>query len=178
MKTKNNVQKAIKKSLAVIISLVLISITVNAQDFWKTVLENNSFSLIALAMTNDTEASQAKTDAYTTSETDAYAEYFVVETEEAMDIEPWMLEENNFFTTVSLETEVENKLEIESWMTDETVFDVYAAYYKIEAEEALEVENWMLNKNYFGVQTVEIKTEIEETMEVEAWMTDSRTWEM
>lgn len=41
MKTRNNVQKAIIKTMAVIMSLVLVSITVNAQEFWKTVLKNN-----------------------------------------------------------------------------------------------------------------------------------------
>ena len=50
MKTKNNVQKAILKSLAVIISSVLISFTVSAQGFWESILENNTFNEIALAM--------------------------------------------------------------------------------------------------------------------------------
>ena len=50
MKTKNNVQKAILKSMAMGISLVLITLTVNAQDFWKSILENASINEIALAM--------------------------------------------------------------------------------------------------------------------------------
>jgi hypothetical protein len=38
MKTKNNVQKTILRSAAVIVSFVLISFTVSAQDFWKRLL--------------------------------------------------------------------------------------------------------------------------------------------
>jgi len=57
MKTKNNVQKTILRSLAVVLSFVLISFTVNAQDFWKKLLENSSFNEIALAMVEKTDAS-------------------------------------------------------------------------------------------------------------------------
>ncbi len=63
MKTKDNVQKAILKSMAVVFSIILISMTVNAQDFWKSILENVSFNEIALAMTeSNVEASSATTD--------------------------------------------------------------------------------------------------------------------
>ena len=50
MKTTNNVQKAILRSGAVVISFVLISFTVSAQEFWKKLLTNSSFNEIALAM--------------------------------------------------------------------------------------------------------------------------------
>ena len=178
MKTRNNVQKAITKSLAVIISLVLLSITVNAQNFWKTVLENNSFSHIALAMAEVSENSPASADAYTTSNMDAYAEYFVVETEEALDLENWMVNENNFFATVTIETAVESSLELEDWMTNESLFNGTAAYLEVETEQALEVENWMTNTNNFEVPTITVETENEETLEVEAWMTNNKVWEM
>ena len=139
MKTRNNVQKAITKSLAVIISLVLISITVNAQDFWKTVLENNSFSQIAMVMAEPTEASPVSADATTTNDADAYAELFVVESEESLDLENWMMNETNFFTSVEIETEVESGLELENWMINESLFDGTAAYFELETEESLEV---------------------------------------
>lgn len=177
MKTRNNVQKAITKSLAVIISLVLLSITVNAQNFWKRVLENNSFSQIAMAMVDVSETSTAPAGATTANDMDAYAEYFVVESEEALDLENWMTNENNFFETVTIETEIESSLELENWMTNETLFDGTAAYFEVETEEALQTEEWMTNTNYFGVQTVEIEEETENNLEVEAWMTDSNIWE-
>ena len=178
MKTTNNVQKAITKSLAVIISLVLLSITVNAQNFWKTVLENNSFSQIAMAMNDVTETSSASADAYATSDMDAYAEYSVVETEASMELENWMTNENNFFATVAIEAETENSLELENWMTNESLFDGTAAFFEVEADEAVELEEWMKDVNYFGVQTVEIVEETEKSLKVEAWMTDTNTWKM
>ena len=48
MKTKNNVQQAILKSLAVVTSLVIISLTVSAQDYWKSLLGN--FNEVELAV--------------------------------------------------------------------------------------------------------------------------------
>lgn len=178
MKTRNNVQKAITKSLAVIISLVLLSITVNAQNFWKTVLENNSFSQIALAMADVPETSTASSDAFTTSDMNAYAEYMVVESEEALDLENWMVNENNFFTTIEIESAVESTLELEDWMTNESLFNGNAAYLNIETEEALEVEDWMTNTNSFEVPAIEVETESEEALDVEPWMTNNKVWKM
>ena len=159
-----------------IISLVLISITVNAQDFWRTVMENNSFSQIAMAMTDNTEASSASADASSSTDMSAYAMYAAVEAEETLDVENWMLAENNFFTTVALEAEAENTLEVENWMTNESYFNGIASYFKVEAEETLKVEDWMQNTDYFGVQTVDVEEEPEADLELEAWMTDTKTW--
>jgi hypothetical protein len=178
MKTRNNVQKAITKSLAVIISLVLISITVNAQDFWRTVLENNSFNQIALAMVDNTEVSSVSVDANSFSEMDTYAEFTFVETEEALEIENWMTNENNFFASMNIETEVDEALEVEGWMTKESLFDGTSFYLEVETEEALEIENWMTETDYFGVRTIEIETETENSLELEAWMTDNKVWKM
>nr|WP_321484936.1 hypothetical protein [uncultured Draconibacterium sp.] len=176
MKTTNNVQKAITKSLAVIISLVLISITVNAQDFWRTVMENNSFSQIAMAMTDNTEASSASADASSTTDMSTYAKYATVEAEEALDVENWMLTENTFFTTVEVATEAENTLAVENWMTNESYFNGMASYFKAETEETLEVEGWMQNTEYFSVQTADVEEETDATLELEAWMTNAKTW--
>jgi len=178
MKTKNNVQKAITKSFAVVISLVLISFTVNAQDFWKTVFENNSFSQIAMAMVDGTEASPASADANSTTDADASAEYYAVETEESLELENWMTNDNNFFETVSIETAVDNSLEVESWMTNESLFNGTAAYLEVETEDALQLEDWMQNTEYFGVQTVDVELETEKGLEIEAWMTDNKVWKI
>ncbi len=178
MKTRNNVQKAISKSLAVIISLVLISLTVNAQDFWRTVMENNSFSQIAMVMVDNTEVSTASVDAYSASDMDNFTKYTAVETEEALNIEEWMVNENNFFTTLNIETEVEEALEVESWMTNENLFDGMAKYFEVETESNLEVEDWMKDTNYFGVVTVDAKEDSDEALELEAWMTNSKIWKI
>jgi hypothetical protein len=47
---ENNVQRAILRSVAVIISFVLVSYTVSAQDFWRKLITNSSFNEIAIAM--------------------------------------------------------------------------------------------------------------------------------
>ena len=54
-KTKNNVQKTVLRSLAVVVSFVLISFTVTAQDFWKAV----TVKLISTKLT--TTANERKT---------------------------------------------------------------------------------------------------------------------
>ena len=176
MKTRNNVQKAITKSFAVVISLVLISITVNAQDFWETVFENNSFRQIALAMADNSEASPASADATTNANT--FAALLEVEVEETLELEDWMINETNFYSSLTMETEVENALEIEEWMTNENLFDVSTLYMEVETEAALEVEGWMQNQDFFIVKTVEVTIEIENGLELESWMTDNNIWKI
>ena len=127
MKTKNNVQKTILRSLAVVLSFVLISFTVNAQDFWKKLLENSSFNEIALAMvekTNDSSLSDSESDA---------------------------------FLLLLLEDEFEPVLEIESWMNDDHYFGVESFEISAEIDNELELENWMLNDNLFQVEVNEEK---------------------
>ena len=66
MKTRTNFQKAAIRSAAVVISFVLISITVSAQEFWKKLLINSSFNEIAIAMVEtDAEKSTTKNSATT-----------------------------------------------------------------------------------------------------------------
>ena len=77
MKTRNNVRKAANKTLAVIISLVLLSFTVQAQDFWKSVLSNNSFNQIAMAMVDNTETNAGEADGEMATTADMFAEYLV-----------------------------------------------------------------------------------------------------
>ncbi len=64
MKTTNNVQKtenkkikkAISKTFAIIVSLVLISFTVSAQGFWKQLLVNNTYGKMAELMVEQKNA--------------------------------------------------------------------------------------------------------------------------
>ncbi len=177
MKTTNNVQKAGTKSMAVIISLVLISLTVNAQDFWKTVMRNNSFSQIAMALADNSKPSTSPENTKYVTHSDAYTKYSVVDTEKALNVENWMLNENNFFTTLAVENEADDEMKVENWMTNETLFNGTAAYI-VESEEALELEDWMTESNYFGVQSITIEAETEEALEFEAWMTDNKVWKI
>jgi hypothetical protein len=135
MKTKNNVQKAVLRFAAIVVSFVLISYTVSAQDFWKRFLENSSFGHIAMIMANE-ETTTVESDDFASA-----ADLMERETENKLELEPWMTNEANF-AVVSFETEqlADEALELESWMMDEFVFQTAT-----ESDPALELEAWMVS---------------------------------
>ena len=143
MKTKNNVQKAILRSGAVVVSFVLISFTVSAQDFWKRLLTNSSFNEIAIAMvetSGKTEASALPAK----NKTEMFI--FQNEAEPVLQLEDWMTN-TNFFNNITFQTEeeTENPLELENWMLDENYFN------STENEEhALELEGWMTSDKFWN----------------------------
>ena len=94
--------------------------------------------------------------------------YLAEETEEALELENWMTNENNFYATVALEDETENAMELESWMTNNNNF-FSIVNLEDETEEALEVENWMTSESIF-YSSVSLETETEESLKVEDWM--------
>ncbi len=161
MKTKNNVQKAVTKTFAVVISLVLISITVNAQDFWRSVLKNSSFNAIASAMVdhypnvNNDEADVAVTGSVTKFES---------ETENPLELESWMTDDSNFSTSFNFKTETESPLQLEDWMTNENTFTTKIFSEEVEKEEPLVLEDWML------VDFLNNIVEKEQPLELESWM--------
>lgn len=160
MKTKNNVQKAILKTAAAIISLVLITFTVNAQQFWKTLLESDAVSHFAMALL-PLDAENVRTTGYAVSinhETTLPA-FPLIEPEEALAVENWMMNENNFAFSGALETEREPALALEGWMMEESVFEP-ASY---------------SNRKDHAVQT-DLIVEKEEPLQLENWMTDNRIW--
>jgi hypothetical protein len=143
MKTKNNVQKAVLRSAAVVVSFVLISFTVSAQTFWKRLLENTGFSDIAMAMAAPAEIEDVEG---ITAEADA-AYYFVNEVEPAMEVEAWMTDDSRFNATQFEYSEaIETGLELEYWMMNETFFQPV-----VEEEAALELEAWMVSENTWEI---------------------------
>ena len=184
MKTTNNVQKAILKSLAVVVSFVLISFTVSAQGFWESLLENNTFNEIALAMV-EINSETNTTSAYVSSSTnaDAFASLLIEETEEALGLEDWMTNETNFSTTFTIEEEIESPMELEDWMKNESYFGGISISLEVETEEALEIENWMLETENFEVgkkcitgQNFIFVNIVDFELELESWMTDNKIW--
>jgi hypothetical protein len=137
MKTKNNVQKTLLSTSAVIISLVLVSFTVTAQDFWKMVITNSSFNQIALALADTREKPKAElvnTETWVEKMNDAE------EAEEALRVENWMKEPASFESQqLQVVPETENSLKVEAWMFDENNFG------NTNNEEPLTTEEWMLN---------------------------------
>ena len=143
MKTKNNVQKAILRSAAVVISFVLISLTVTAQDFWKKLLTNSSFNEIAIAMTETSKKSETPA----TSTINSSYLFMSEESEEALKVEDWMINENTFNSPVLHVTqEQESELKVEDWMMNEHFFEN-----NTEVEPALKVENWMTSDKVWNI---------------------------
>ena len=138
----NNVQKAFLRTIAVIISFVLISYTVSAQEFWKKLLTNSSFNEIAIAMTK----TPTKTASSTTT-TNSSEFYLEEATEPAMELENWMTNENTFsIFNFNFDNDVEIPLAVENWMLEPTNFGDDNLQ-----EEKLELQSWMTSAEVWGV---------------------------
>ncbi len=144
----STVQKAALRTAAVIISLVLISFTVTAQDFWKQLLTNNGISDIAMVLVD--HSSEAVVND-------------VVETSE----------EANSEVSAFYYSEIINEpaLDLENWMLDKSYFKNFNSQEIISTEMPTELENWMFNEAYFCGDDTE-----EEHLELESWMTDDNHW--
>jgi len=142
MKTKNNVQKTILRTGAVIVSFVLISLTVNAQEFWQRLLENSSFNTIAMVMVD------TKDEAVLPAETKSLkAMKLVEEFEPAMQLENWMTDLITFDVfSITYNEEAEEALSIESWMLNTKIFQPVT-----EMEEAIQLEPWMTDNEVWNM---------------------------
>ena len=147
MKTKDKVQKAIANSMAIIISLVLFGINVNAQKYWETGIAD---SLRPIAM--------AVSESLKTSLESDYSEILRISSNDK----------------ILLEVETEEALEVENWMLDADLFEVHL--FSVETEEPLELEEWMYNENYFLIPGKDTLVENHENLELESWMIDSKIW--
>jgi len=178
MKTKNNVQKAIIKSLAIVISLVLISFTVSAQNFWKALLENNSLNEIAMFMVDLKPASTANENAAAnTMDANALAAYMETETEATLELEDWMTNDNYFApATVSMEAEIESPMELENWMTNGSYFGSFSNMFEVDSEEPMDLEGWMTDRKYFASNVITFEDETEKPLQLEKWMVDNKFW--
>ena len=166
MKTKNNVQQAILKSIAVVFSLVVISITVNAQDFWKRVYENNGFKEVAMVMTEvNTETTSE------TNDTETFSAFLEVESEEALEVENWMTNENTFTTANFYAVEAESPLNVETWMTNDNYFHNSTFQFIEASDDELEIEDWMLNDDLFSTTNND-----EQSLILEDWMISEDVW--
>lgn len=144
MKTTNNVQKTenkkiettTMKSFAVVIGLVLISISVSAGGFFKTQLIGQDNERL-LAYTTTSEVNRAnkaiflETSAEKSLELESWmtdVTYFgsqmndlAVETEESLSVEDWMLADQNFSgTTIMNESDMD--LQVEAWMLNASIW--------------------------------------------------------
>jgi len=142
MKTKNNVQKTALRTAAVIVSFVLISFTVAAQDFWKTLLTNSSFNQIALAMVETSK--KAKTPA-AASKTNSANYIYENDYDDKLVVENWMTDNKYFNNFVIQPVEKESSLKVEDWMLNEKLFKV-----ENETESPLTLEKWMTSNEVWN----------------------------
>lgn len=164
-KTGSNNQVAISKSLAGILSITLVSATLNAQVDNYSFQEKSRVPETTLAMVNNTTGTSRVADNAKT-----YSAFTETATEEALDVESWMMNESNFATMPRILTERESALEIESWMTNESVFNTNSSGLETEQEEALGLESWMTDENTFNYSTHPLTAETESALEIESWM--------
>ncbi len=158
MKTTNNVQKtenrnsekSSSKFLAVVASLVLISLTVTANDFWKQLLTNNTYGKMAVLMVDQENESKQPL---------AFA---------APEMTNNTIEASHGSSVFYIEPAREKKLEIENWMTNETLF---TSVDQVASEKPLEIEGWMLNDQNFCTGN-----DTERALEIENWMVNSNFW--
>lgn len=185
MKTKNNIRKTAIQIAAAATGIAILSFTVNAQETFKSFFETtgiNHYAMVTESADNSmfsgkhisNYASTTTYVAYLVTETeepmnleawmtnenniDGYTSSLEPETEKEMTIENWMMDENSFTSMLSIEAETENPLQIESWMTDENNFSSLTALTVTETEAKLATENWMLNENIFGNNELNAKT--------------------
>ena len=161
MKTKNNTRETIDNQVhrmvlrgsAVILSLALISLTVNAQDLWKQFSNTRAYEKMAMLTVG--QSSEIK-------EADVLFE--IIDAEVSIKLK-------HSSTIFALETEQEVEMQLEAWMTNESNFISTINFNSIETEEALRVEDWMINNPYFENQLNSESVDIEKPMEIESWMT-------
>ena len=131
METKNNTQKTVnsrvKKMIlrgsAVVFSLVLISLTLSAQNFWDQFLTNSSNDNMVLLRTEQNSEFE-KVDA-------------------AIEAINYELEAKTYISaeTFVCETDIDKELAVEAWMTDETYFSTNTRMIREETDEALNLED-------------------------------------
>ncbi len=192
MKTTNKIQKtALTAALAVGFSILGFSIDAQIEN--KLLPENNSAN--NLAMVSEKNVDHFNKSSNLTSES-TFATYLEKETESAMDLEKWMLDDSNFSFAISVEAEIETPMQIEDWMINEKTFNVNSVTIETATDERIELEDWMLEENKFEAKNhdernASVQTEkyiyinnicfpaviTEKNLQLEDWMTDPKIWE-
>jgi len=134
----NQLSRVLTHAAAVLVSVVLLSFTVNAQDLFKELLSHTSYGKMALVMSDESNTNE-------TSELPA----------------------TTYTAAFAVESETDAPMAIESWMTNDEYFGSANVFNQVAQDEALEVESWMTNENYFGSTEVFNQVEQDEALEIE-----------
>ena len=126
MKTSNYIKKTVRKSFVVIVGLILSGTMINAQDSGKTLIGKDTFSQSNFALVSNSGADFANAFGKSTTKESMRLEILKVETEEKLELETWMLTDENFFKeTFQFETAKEDILDLEDWMTNDQFWKVW-----------------------------------------------------
>ena len=144
---ENNVQKTILRSIAVIVSFVLLSFTVAAQGYWKQLLINNSFNQIATALVeNPSKKLPAEKSTENPSPANDGFNYFYETNETSLNIEPWMTDEGYWeLVPYDFNTVNESGLSLKPWMVETDFFNAGRVQ-----EAPLELQGWMTNNDLWN----------------------------
>jgi hypothetical protein len=144
MKTTINVRKTTLKITTVLVSIILICLTVSAQDLWEGLISNDHIKTISLALTENPKEKEKTTSDKNISSTN-YFVTFEESIEESLELETWMISET-FFPSIMIFEEEEEEEEEE--MKDSIELENLI---KTDAEQKLEFEKWMTDGNIWKI---------------------------
>jgi hypothetical protein len=173
MKTQNNNQETSKSQVSkltfrvsvFLFSALLISFSVNAQEFLSQFTNSLSYGMTEVNLDGphtETKNADAALDIINSELADqlyySSESFNAIENEEALQVESWMTDETIFQNTKDVDFETPGSAEL--------------LLNSNETEDALEIESWMINSDYFLMaETILISEDADEAIEVESWMT-------
>lgn len=138
MKTKNNIQKTVLKSLAVTAGSLIISLTVSAQDLRQSFNNNEPANEIALAILDDSNVSMmALNTTKEVTKVNSAETLFKAESENTMVLEDWMTNEDLF--------------KAEENQTKKKIIKTATFVFEEISDSKLEFEDWMFNPRFWRV---------------------------
>lgn len=198
MKTTNKIQKT-ALTAALTVGLSILGFSIDAQVENEILYETNSANNFAMAPVergNYFFAANFSLNNATIGST--FAAYLEKGNDAPLNIEEWMLDDANFSSAISIETEIETPMELEPWMIDEKTFNVSSLNIETATDEQLRVEDWMMDIEIFGVNKNHVAPNVsapttvgdyifinnisfpavikEKNLQLEDWMINSKMW--
>ncbi len=172
MKTKNDVRKAILKSLAILVIFLLsaFSPVLSAEDKGKATTET------AATIQSATEEKLVVETWMTDASLFTSGSLLEPATESPMQIEAWMTNDKLFTSATSaLASAVEPKMKVEDWMLDGNNFVTKQATAEKTTNEK-KVEMWKVENENFGNRKFILTQVNDRRLFVEKWMLDNYYW--
>jgi hypothetical protein len=160
MKTKNSIKIKAMKSSALALVVTFAVITAGSQESLKASNDVTISTPLLAATGMITEPNKGRIP----NGLPYWNGYLSEESEAALEVENWMINESHFNSPYNIEVAMEEPLAIENWMINENLFYSTIAI-EVEKEEAIEVQDWMLNSKLYESRNK--KTEKNETVNMQ-----------